>query len=258
MFDIPYIVEILTPKRSSKNPLEDDMQSFADKYRRILDTGYGVSIPDNPMGRPRYSAPEAIEFSRLPVDSPRIVMNLNTFHTKKDLDQLLGRARAAGIKYLLVVRGDGGSLLSKLDPTAIGGSKSVATSTDLLGYINAAYPGQFVTGAAFNQYRPIEFEINKMKDKIAAGAQFIITQPVIGKDPHVDRLAQFDIPVVVEAWMSKNIDLLLRSVRREKDPSDEAYDPVANLKILQAAYPASCIYLSLLSFKQDWKDVLPG
>ena len=258
MFKIPYIVEILTPKRSSKNPLDDDMKSFADKYRRILDAGYGVSIPDNPMGQPRYSASEAIEFSRLPVDTERIVMNLNTFHTKERLDQLLGRSLAAGIKYLLVVRGDGGSLLSKLDPKAIGGSKSVATSTDLLRYINSAYPGQFVTGAAFNQYLPIEFEINKMKDKIAAGAQFIITQPVIGKDPHVDRLAQFGIPVVIEAWMSKNIDLLFRSVRREKDPNAEAYDPVENLKILQAAYPASCIYLSLLSFKQNWEDVLPS
>ena len=257
MFKIPYIVEILTPKRSSKVPVADAMQTFAEKYRRVMDAGYGASIPDNPMGQPRHSTPEAIETTRLPVDSERLVMNLNTFHSKSELDRLLESAQHLGIRYLLVVRGDGGPLLSKLDPAAIGGSKSVATSTDLIRYINATYTGRFVTGAAFNPYSAVEFEMDKMKAKIAAGAQFIITQPIIGRDPQVDRLTRFDVPVVVEAWMSQNIDLLYRSVGRKKDAGAEAYDPTKNLKTLHAAYPESCIYLSLLSFKQDWTEILP-
>jgi methylenetetrahydrofolate reductase (NADPH) len=258
MFEYPYIVEILTPKRSSERPPEDALSTFAAKYRRVLDAGYGVSIPDNPMGQPRISAPEAIEFTRLPVDPKRVVMNLNTFHGKNELDRLLKSARQLGIKYLLVVRGDGGPLLSKLDPAAIGGRKSVAASSDLIRHLNTAHAGQFVTGAAFNPYGPSDFELNKMKAKVEAGAQFIITQPIIGKDPQVDRLSQFDIPVVVEAWMSKNIDLLYKSVRREKDAAAAAYDPVENLKTLHEAYPGSCIYLSLLSFKQDWNEILPA
>jgi hypothetical protein len=57
--------------------------------------------------------------------------------------------------------------------------------------------------------------------------------------------------------MSKNIELLYKSVRKEKDDKVEGYDPVENLKILHEAFPESCIYLSMLSFKQDWKEILP-
>jgi hypothetical protein len=47
----------------------------------------------------------------------------------------------------------------------------------------------------------------------------------------INRPAQFYILLVVEAWMSKNVDLLFRGVHREKDPIDEAYDSVKNLKM---------------------------
>jgi methylenetetrahydrofolate reductase (NADPH) len=147
--------------------------------------------------------------------------------------------------------------LPKLEPKSIGSNKSVATSIDLISYINREYSGVFVTGAAFNQYNPIDFESDRLKQKIDAGARFVITQPVLGKDPKVDLLEDFNIPVVIEAWMSKKVDLLLKSVRREKDERAAGYDPVKNLHLLHQAYPKNCVYLSMLSFKQDWKSILP-
>ena len=66
-----------------------------------------------------------------------------------------------------------------------------------------------------------------------------------------------NIPVVVEAWMSQNIDLLYKSVGKEKDEKAEKYDPVENLKALHRYYPESCVYLSMLSFLQDWQEILP-
>ena len=57
--------------------------------------------------------------------------------------------------------------------------------------------------------------------------------------------------------MSEKVDLLLKSVRREGDERAEDYDPVKNLEILHDAYPENCVYLSMLSFKQDWKRILP-
>jgi methylenetetrahydrofolate reductase (NADPH) len=115
----------------------------------------------------------------------------------------------------------------------------------------------FITGAAFNQYNRMPFETDRLKQKIDAGAKFVITQPVIEKDPNVDLLEGFDIPVVIEAWMSKNVDLLFKSVRKEKDERTSGYDPVENLKILHEAYPENCVYLSILTFKEDWKTILP-
>jgi len=257
MFNISYLVEILTPLRSSPDIVNEKMNLFAERYRRIIDSESGVSIPDNPMGRPRYSALEAIDLCGLPIDPERMVMNLNTFHTKEELDGLLEKASNAGFRQLLIVRGDGGPELPKLNPESIGGKKNVATSIDLLRYINTTYTDLFITGAAFNQYNPMPFETDRLRQKIDAGAKFVITQPVIGKDPNVDLLEDFDIPIVIEAWMSKNIDLLYQSVRKKKEEVAEVYDPIENLKTLHDAYPENCVYLSLLSFKQDWKTILP-
>ena len=257
MFHFPYLIEILTPKRAALGDLEERMSGFAQKYRRIFDSGCGVSIPDNPMGQPRYSLLEVTEFCGLPAHAQRTVMNLNTFHSKEELDGMLTRASRLGLKYLLVVRGDGGPALPKLEPQSIGSKRSVTTSIDLIRYINSEYSGVFITGAAFNQYNPIDFESDRLKQKIDAGAKFVITQPVLGKDPNVDLLEDFNIPVVIEAWMSEKVDLLLKSVRREKDERAAGYDPVKNLHVLHQAYPQNCVYLSMLSFKQDWHGILP-
>ena len=257
MFEFPYIVELLSPKRSVDSQTEDLLERFAERYRRVMSAGCGVSIPDNPMGQPRMGALESILQMDLGVDPEKVFMNLNTFHSKRELDERLQSASDARLKYLLIVRGDGGPLLSKLDPVSIGGTKSVATSTDLIRYINSSHPGRFVTGAAFNPYKPMPFEVNRMKQKIDAGARFAVTQPIIGRDQNVDRLLELDIPVVVEAWMSQNVDLLYKSVGKEKDDNAEAYDPTQNLRILHESYPDCCVYLSMLSFKQEWGAILP-
>ncbi len=191
------------------------------------------------------------------MDPDKIVMNLNTFHTKSELDALLQDAAKANLKHILVIRGDGGPLLSKLDPRSIGGKRSVATSIDLLRYINMEYSGQFITGAVFNPYNPMPFELNRMRQKIDSGAKYVVTQPVIGRNENVEMLKALDMPIVVEAWMSNNIDLLYKSVGKEKDELSEDYDPTENLNALHEFYPECCVYLAMLSFKQDWQGMLP-
>jgi hypothetical protein len=172
MFDYAYLIERLTPLKTEAKPGDDQMERFAQRYRRILDAGCGVSIPDRPMGRPRVGALEAIE--RLPL--PLI---------------------------------------------------------------------------------PEKTELNRLHRKIAAGARFVITQPVIGKDPYGDLLNDLNVTPVLEAWMSPKIDLLYKSIRRPKDEKAEDYDPLEYLKRLHGAYPDSCGYLSMLGFSQDWKPILP-
>ena len=258
MFDYPYIVELLSPKRPiDGQPVEDHLDRFADRYQRIIDTGFGLSIPDNPMGQPRMGALESIGLKKIKLNPDKFFLNLNTFHTKEELDGLLNDAAKANLKYILVVRGDGGPLLPKLDAKTIGGSRSIATSIDLIRYINSNFTGQFITGAAYNPYKPVSFEMKRMEQKIDAGAKFAITQPIISKDRSIDELRLLNITVVIEAWMSKNIDLLYRSVGKENDEMAENYDPIDNLKALHEFYPECCVYLSMLSFKQDWHEILP-
>ena len=257
MFDYPYLIELLSPKRSTDDQKEDLLDRFAERYRMIIDAGCGVSIPDNPMGQPRLGALECFALRDISPDPDGVMMNLNTFHTKSELDILLQKAADAKLKFILVVRGDGGPLLSKLEAKSIGGKRSVATSIDLIRYINKEYADQFITGAAFNPYNPMPFELDRMKQKIDAGAKYAVTQPVIGKDKTVDMLKDLNITIVVEAWMSENIDLLYRSVGKKKDEKAENYVPNENLKALHTFYPECSVYLSMLSFKQDWQDILP-
>ena len=258
MFEYPYIFEILSPRRDSGERLERLLDGFARKYEQALAAGCGVSVPDNPMGRRRISLLECIEKRGLPVDPQRVVMNLNTFHSHEEMDQLLAESATRGIRNLLVIRGDGSPDLPRLEPAAIGGKHSVATTPDLLRYINSRYPGQFKTGVAFNPYKKMPFELPHLERKTEAGAAFIVTQPIIGANAHVDAAKKLGLPVVVEAWMSENIDLLYRSVGREKDESDPDYNPLNNLQKLHTAYPECCIYLALLNFNSNWQESLPN
>lgn len=259
MFDFPYVIELLSPKIDAGNRMETLLAKFGEKYERSLAKGCGISVPDNPMGQRRLGLLECIESIGLKVEPNKIIMNLNTFHGKEELDFLLRQASAVGINKLLVIRGDGGPNLEKLDPDAIGGQHSVATTPDLLRYINTEYGGDFHTGVAFNPYKNMEFELNHMQQKVEAGAAFIITQPIVGKDDNVDVLLhKIDIPVIVEAWMSENIELLYKSVGRDVDEETVKYDPLDNLKELHEAYPESCIYLALLNFSSNWQNELPA
>ncbi len=254
---VPYLIEILTPLKEGADPRNVKLKRFAARYRRIVDSGCAVSIPDNPMGNLRLPALRALELLDLPVDPEKLMINLNTFHTKDELGVFLKTALEKGVRYLLIIRGDGSSELPKLQPEEFDIDVKMVTTVELLEYINRKYGGSFITGGAFNQYKPIKIELQRLERKINAGAKFIITQPVIGKDPNVDLLKDYGIPIVVEAWMSNNTDLLYKSVRIEKDANAEKYDPVKNLSILHEAYPDNAFYLSLLSFKSDWEKTLP-
>jgi methylenetetrahydrofolate reductase (NADPH) len=277
--DLPYVMEILTPRPGAGGEKEA-LGKFEVKYRGIIESGCAVSVPDNPLGNPRLQALDAVESLGLSVDPGKFIMNLNTFHAKDDLDRILRRAADAGVRYLLVVRGDGSHSLPKLKPEDIGaglrggtGSRprgGVVASVELLAYIHREFPGRFVTGVAFNQYKPASVERSRLMEKIDSGAGFIVTQPVIGADPSVAALSELRLPVVVEAWMSKNVELLRRSVKaqippgvlgpREEGPSKPGsaeYDPIENLRVLHRGFPGRTVYLSMLDFGGDWRAALP-
>jgi methylenetetrahydrofolate reductase (NADPH) len=248
-----YHIEVLPPKQDSEK-LEADLELFMDKYNRVMDSGYCACITDNAMGHLSFQGTEMIDELDLPVSPEQVMIHLNTFHSLQDLHAILDACVAKGIRYLLVVSGDGSDRLAKLQPADVGaaGVASV-TSVELLQYIHRQYPGTFVTGVAFNPYEPAEHEFEKMTRKMAAGASFIITQPVIAKNAVVDELLERypEVPVIIEAWMSKKLYLLSDAVGY-KIPEDEAFDPLATLQQLIALYPRCGFYLSLLGFKTQY------
>jgi methylenetetrahydrofolate reductase (NADPH) len=247
-----YHVEILPPKQDSEK-LDADLQAFAEKYQRVLDSGYCICLTDNAMGHLAFQGTEMIQELGLSVKPDQVMIHLNTFHTKANLDEILQACIGQGIRDLLVVTGDGSDRLPKLEPADIGASgvESV-TSVELLRYIGQTYPGAFNLGVAFNPYEPEDHEFAKLDRKIAAGAMFVITQPVIARNAVVDKLlATCPLPVALEAWMSKKLHLLSQAVGYEI-PESTVFDPIETLRILHRTYPQCGMYLSLLGFKTQY------
>lgn len=248
-----YHIEVLPPKQDTEK-LEQDLERFSNKYLRVMDSGYCACITDNAMGLLSFQGTEIIEELELPVIAKQVMIHLNTFHRKDDLDNILDLCKSKGIRYLLIITGDGSERLPKLRPSDIGATDvESVTSVEVLQYINREYPDTFILGVAFNPYEPEEHEFEKMKRKIKAGATFIITQPLIERNEVVDRLLQKypEIPVIVEAWMSRKLHLLSEAVGYEI-PENTEFDPIATLKMLHKLYPDCGVYLSLLGFKTQY------
>ncbi|OQB13627.1 MAG: bifunctional homocysteine S-methyltransferase/5,10-methylenetetrahydrofolate reductase protein [Firmicutes bacterium ADurb.Bin193] len=248
-----YHVEILPPKQSTEK-LEADLELFAEKYNRVMESGYCACITDNAMGLLAFQGHEIINELNLKVNPEQVMIHLNTFHTKSNLCEILDTCMAKGIKYLLIISGDGSDRLPKLQPADVEAEDvQSVTSVELLRYIKRHYPDTFTLGVAFNPYEPPEHEFEKLKRKIDAGAEFIVTQPIIEKNAIVDEMIQKypDIPVIVEAWMSKKLYLLSDAVGYPI-PEDTEFDPIKTLMQIHRDYPNCGVYLSLLGFKTQY------
>jgi methylenetetrahydrofolate reductase (NADPH) len=203
------------------------------------------------MGHLSFQATDIIPELGLKVNPEQLSIHINTFHTKADLHGILDGAARLGVKDMLVVSGDGNERLPKLKPESIGLTCNSVTAVELLDYIRKTYPGVFTLGVAFNPYEPQDHEIEKLRRKIDAGAQFICTQPVLGSDERVANLVSFGLPVIVECWMSKKLHLLSECVGYTI-PEDTPYDPMANLKALQSIYPECGLYLAMVGYKTQF------
>jgi methylenetetrahydrofolate reductase (NADPH) len=251
---VEYFIELLTPKHQTDD-IVNDLEKFVTRYNQILDAGYTVSIPDNPMGILHFNAVEVIKETGVKIDKEKVLIHLTTFHSKEALDGLLSSMLEIGLNRLLIISGDGNERLPRLSPHDINEDSKSVTSVELLRYIHKNYKGEFKTGVAFNPYEPLEHELDKMKRKIGAGASFIITQPVIGSHPAVDTVARFGVPIVIGAWMSKKLHLLSQCAGYFVS-DEKPYDPVENLREIRRHYPHYGVYLVLLGFNSQF-SLLP-
>jgi methylenetetrahydrofolate reductase (NADPH) len=246
-----YHIEILAPKQNSEK-LDEDMAKFAEKWNTVLDAGYVACITDNPMGNLSFQATELIPELGLRVVPDQVSIHLNTFHTKQNLDDILTTAAGLGITQVLCLTGDGNERMPKLAPEAIGETGNSVTSVELLKYIRKEYPGKFNLGVAFNPYEPQDHEMEKMHRKLDAGAEFITTQPILGRDERVFKMMEAaKVPVIIEAWMSKKLSLLSSCVGYTI-PEDTPYDPMTNLAELNKIYPTCGLYLSMVLYKTQF------
>ena len=245
-------IEMIPPKHASKK-LADDLALFREKFNRYMEHGFIASITDNAMANLAFQTTEVVEALDLKPYPDQVLIHLNTFHEKEELERILTTARKVGIRNFLCITGDGSDKMHKLLPEELEAEDvAVTTSVELIRYIRKHYP-EFILGAAFNPYEPPEHEFAKLRRKIDAGAAYVITQPILGRDEQLDRLKKEypDLPVITEIWMSKKL-YLLSDIFDRPIPEDEPYDPFQARKDVMEAYPEYGNYLALLGDKTQY------
>ena len=250
----PWVYHIdLTPPKHASQQFARDLETFRNKYEDFTGDGFIASITDNAMAKMAFQGTELIDTLGLSVRPDNVLIHLNTFHRKEDLDRILADATRMGLHNILAVTGDGSDKMHKLLPEELEATEVTATtSVELIRYIRKHYP-DLIIGAAFNNYEPPESEFAKLDRKIAAGVSYVITQPILGKDEQIDRLLREypDLPVVTEVWMSPKLSLLSDIIGREI-PDDYPYDPFETLKTVRELYPQCGNYLGMLSYKYQY------
>ncbi|OQA74752.1 MAG: Methylenetetrahydrofolate reductase [Lentisphaerae bacterium ADurb.Bin242] len=240
--------------KHSADKLQERLNRFAERYRRIVEAGHGVCLTDNAMGNLAFQGHELIRELGLPVPSGRVMVHINTFHTRKELHEIVDSCAEMGVGELLVVSGDGSARLPKLKPSDLEADVPGITSVELLAYLRRQYKDIFRYGAVFNQYEPPEHEKEKLRRKLEAGAEFIITQPVLPGDPEIGELRRtLPVPLFLEVWMSPKIDLLSQCVGRKIGIS--SYDPLESLENMHRTYPECPAYLAMVDFKTQFDQL---
>ncbi len=130
---------------------------------------------------------------------------------RKEIDAILAEYDRAGVHNILALRGDPptdesvkADLADRMGPGGEG-SKDFSYAGDLVAYIRSRYPHFSIGVAGFPEGHPATpnrlREVELLKEKIDAGADYIVTQLFFENRDYFDyvarlRLANIDVPVV--------------------------------------------------------------
>lgn len=131
--------------------------------------------------------------------------------TRSEIDGILTEYDRAGVHNILALRGDPparpevrAALADRLGPNGEG-SPDFPYAADLVAYIRTRYPHFSIGVAGFPEGHPATpnrlTEIERLREKVAAGADYIVTQLFFDNRDYLDyvarlRLAEITIPVV--------------------------------------------------------------
>lgn len=139
---------------------------------------YGFSVATNPVAKPRMSAMALCALIQQKINLPATLHITTRDHNRLSLQSLLWGAKALGIEKVLVATGDFVALKDRI-------TTSTVRDVDVFGLIDMARDSHLHTGVVFDSHPEVngmETEIKRLKKKKAAGAQFVVTQPVYSED----------------------------------------------------------------------------
>lgn len=157
---------------------------------------YGFSVATNPVARPRMSAMALCAMIRQRTGKPAILHLTTRDHNRLSLQGELWGARALGIDTVMAATGDFVALKDRNHTTTV-------RDTDVYGLVRMAREAKFQTGVVFDTHpeaNGLARAVEHLKRKVAAGAQFAVTQPVYdepGADEITNATRDIGIPIIM-------------------------------------------------------------
>lgn len=184
------VIEVVPPAGWNIKPLLTSLRPLAGLS---ID---GFSVATNPVAKPRMSALAACVLIQQETGLPATLHCTTRDHNRLSLQSLLWGARALGVEKVMIASGDRVALQDRATTSAVG-------DMSLYELISLARETGLQTGVVFDHHPEVDglaAAVRRLGRKVAAGAQFVVTQPVYDEDG-VDMLHQATrdagIPVIL-------------------------------------------------------------
>lgn len=161
-------IEVVPPPGSDAGAVLDALETLGE-----LPFG-GFSIATNPVAKPRMNALALCALVQQRTGKPAILHCTTRDHNRLSLQGLLWGAQALGIDTVLVMTGDFVALGDRARTTTV-------RDLDVFDLIRMAREAGLQTGVVlehFEEAKRQERSVHRLEKKVAAGAQFVVTQPV--------------------------------------------------------------------------------
>lgn len=218
---------------------------------------HAFSVASNPVAKPRMSAMVFTHLIQRATGKPAILHCTIRDHNRLGLQSELWGARALGIDTVIAVTGD---------PSASKAEEITSTVGDLNVFqlITLARNSGLHTGAVLD-FRPeingLEHEAKRLEKKVAAGCQFVVTQPVYdektAKQIHA-ATTHLKVPVIMgilpllsykhARFLHDKVDgiavpeALRRQMKEAKDPLGQGVSQAGQmLELARKMYSGACI-----------------
>ena len=183
-------VEVVPPAGPDAAPLLAELEPLADLAFNAF------SVATNPVAKPRMSAMALCALLQQKTGKPAILHCTTRDHNRLSLQGMLWGARALGIETVLAATGDFIALDDRPHTSSV-------RDLDVFDLVRMARAAGLHTGVVFDTHpetNGLARAARRLADKIEAGAQFAVTQPVYddaAADQLVEATQSLDIPIIL-------------------------------------------------------------
>ncbi len=161
-------IEVVPPAGPDADPLMHHLESIA-----ALPL-HAFSVATNPVAKARMSAMATCALTQQKTNKPAILHCTTRDHNRISLQGMLWGAQALGIETVLIATGDMVALQDQNTTTRV-------RDMDVFGLVGMARQSGLQTGVVIDPHpeaNGFETAIRRLAQKIDAGAQFAVTQPI--------------------------------------------------------------------------------